>query len=582
MREVQLRNLLVITILLFSALTFTKIVQGQPEHGTLNANKLIYILEPIIRGENSRFRVDCYFKGGESGTSKLVLPLEWDRQKRLYKQITNLHAASANTRILDTSDPHIKSISHYPSAVVHIQYDVVQDWNGSAVKDGLYNRAVLQKNYFYFIGNTFWVYPDWDRTKQLSIQLHWKNFPQTWSLADSFGTGKMRQTIKSSLQNFIKGVYLGGDFRIKALTVRSKSIYTATRGRWKFSDEEFQSLVQRIMNVERAFWNDDDFLYYLIVLFPTDDANTSGEARTDSFVLYIPKDVETVSVLKFTLAHELFHLWNPIRLGGLESERLYWFSEGLTDYYASLLLLRAGLVSLDEYVSGVNELLKLYYTSPARNLTNEQILIARRDSYEAERQPYQRGNLLAYNWNALIKSATGNKYSLDDVLRSLFKASRQKRFVLSESSIDNAFRVYLKEGIRSDIREYMEKGNTIVPLEGMLGACFVKRMIEVAPFDAGFDIEATLADRVFRGVREDSNAYKAGMRNGQKWIDGGMERDPAVMAEFTVEESGARKTVRYYPAGNNRNAVPQFGFKSGEGSPVSRSCQSWFDGLARN
>src|SRR5207248_2961253 len=112
---------------------------------------------------------------------------------------------------------------------------------------------------------------------------------------------------------------------------------------------------------------------------------------------------------------------------------------------------------------GCHELLKIYYTSPARNLTEEQILIARRDNYDAERQPYQRGNLLAHNWNALIKSSTGYKRSLDDVMRNLFKVSRQKGFMLSEESIDRVFRSYLKDGILSDLKKYIENGYLIEP-----------------------------------------------------------------------------------------------------------------------
>jgi hypothetical protein len=158
----------------------------------------------------------------------------------------------------------------------------------------------------------------------------------------------------------------------------------------------------------------------------------------------------------------------------------------------------------------------------------------------------------------------------------LFKASRKKGFILSDKSIDAAFRRYLKEGIRSDIKQYIEQGDLIVPLSDILGACFVKSKTEIAPFDAGFDIDASFTNRIFKGVREDGNAYKAGLRNGQKWVKGGLTRDPAVLAEFIVEESGTRKNVKYYPAGNNKTVVPQFELKTGENQQNSPTCQSWF------
>lgn len=573
----RFKHLRIIAVLLLTVLAISVIVSGQSNSKPLGANKMIYVLEPIIVGENTRFRVDLYFKGNSDGVTKLRLPSEWDGQERLYNQIKNLRSGSSDTRIDETSEPHVKSVAYLPNAAVHIQYDVVQDWDGSAVKNGLYNRAVLQKNYFYFIGNSFWLYPDWELTRRLAIEIQWKNFPRNWSLADSFGAGETRQTVNASLQELIKGVYLGGDFRIEAVPVRGKPVYTATRGDWKFSDREFQTLVRRLTEQQRAFWNDDDFPFYLVVLFPVDGANIGGEARTNSFSLYIRRDAETVSSFQFTLAHELFHLWNPIKFGGLKDESLYWFSEGLTDYYAALLLLRGGFLSLDDYVAGVNGLLKTYYTSPMRNLTGEQILTARRTDYNAQRQPYQRGNLLAHNWNARIKSLTGNKRSLDNVMRDLFRASRKKGFVLSNESIDAAFRGYLKEGIRNDVKQYVEQGDLIAPTDDILGACFVKGKTEIAPFDAGFDIEASFPNRIFQGVRENSNAYEAGLRNGQKWVKGGVTRDPTVLAEFIVEESGAQKNVKYYPAGRNKTAAPRFELKTEGNRQVSRNCQSWLE-----
>jgi predicted metalloprotease with PDZ domain len=94
----------------------------------------------------------------------------------------------------------------------------------------------------------------------------------------------------------------------------------------------------------------------------------------------------------------MFHAWNPARLGTPQNEELYWFTEGFTDYYTSLLLLRAGLISPQDYLIGHNELIKAYLTSAARALPAKQVTLERLTSYEVERVPYQRGSLLASNW----------------------------------------------------------------------------------------------------------------------------------------------------------------------------------------
>ena len=99
------------------------------------------------------------------------------------------------------------------------------------------------------------------------------------------------------------------------------------------------------MQVQRDFWNSYDFPYYLVALLPLDEQEgvRGGEGRTNSFSLYLPKDLTTLSVEHPVPARARdFHAWNPQRLGTYENDRLYWFGEGFTDYYALLLLLRAG------------------------------------------------------------------------------------------------------------------------------------------------------------------------------------------------------------------------------------------------
>ncbi|MCJ7617326.1 MAG: hypothetical protein MUO43_12405 [Desulfobacterales bacterium] len=67
--------------------------------------------------------------------------------------------------------------------------------------------------------------------------------------------------------------------------------------------------------------------------------------------------------LKYLFAHELFHTWNTGKLGVRQNpeQLIYWFSEGFTGYYARLLLLRAGLITIEEYVSDYNDKLIRYY-----------------------------------------------------------------------------------------------------------------------------------------------------------------------------------------------------------------------------
>src|SRR6266545_1463195 len=430
----------------------------QPDLKNPGPQDLHYVLELATGGERPLFHVDLYFRGNVDGASELRLPNGWDTQNQLYNAIQDLGATSPETKIAETIRPHVKTITYPANQVVHAQYNVIQDWPGAAVRRGLFNRVILQKDYFYALGTALWVLPDWEWNRSVNVQVQWKNLPREWTLCNSFGANEASQSFQTTLGAFRKGVFLAGDFRVHVLSVRGKPLQIVTRGKWRFPDTEFHSLVKKVTEAERSFWNDDDFPHFVVVLFPTDDSAEvgDGEARTNALSLYFSKDVADTSQMKLLLAHEMFHTWNPNRLGGLKDDSLYWFCEGFTDHYAALLLWRAKIISHTEYIQHCNDVLRRCYTSRCRNYSNERLQAERDSNGEAERQLYVRGNVLALHWDASIRSTTGGKHSLDDLMHELFRAARREDFSLSKDSVDKAARRYLKEGVRQDIDRYAD------------------------------------------------------------------------------------------------------------------------------
>jgi predicted metalloprotease with PDZ domain len=81
-----------------------------------------------------------------------------------------------------------------------------------------------------------------------------------------------------------------------------------------------------------------------------------------------------------TVSHEYFHSWNverirPVSLEPFNFERAnmsgaLWFAEGFTSYYTNLILCRAGIISPEEYVAGLNGNFNYVWNSPARKYFN--------------------------------------------------------------------------------------------------------------------------------------------------------------------------------------------------------------------
>ena len=75
-------------------------------------------------------------------------------------------------------------------------------------------------------------------------------------------------------------------------------------------------------------------------------------------------------------SHEYFHAWNvkrlrPAELGPFDYEnevytRSLWFVEGVTDYYADLFLVRAGVATREEYLDALSAQVRSLQTTPGR------------------------------------------------------------------------------------------------------------------------------------------------------------------------------------------------------------------------
>lgn len=571
-----------VALLLYVVLLPGTGIVAQPVRERLPVRELTYVVEPICRGESCRLRISLTFRGDSSGDSRLMLPLEWSEGVGLYRAIRNLQSSSEDIKIEETIEPHVKIVHHRPNQRVSLTYEVVSQPPGTKLTKTAYYHPVLRSSYFYVMGQALWVYPDMPETTPLNVSLEWKNIPDGWALINSFGVNQPRQKVNVTLNNFRRGVFLAGDYRIERLMVNRQPVYAVTRGKLGFADEELHGVVKQLVQLGRDLWNTHDFPYYSVFLLPLDELSQSfvGEGRTNSFVIFVPKDVTSLAGYLHTLAHELFHAWNPQRLGGfeliggVEDERLYWFSEGFTDYYASLLLLRGGLISLEDYVAAYNSLIKVYYTSPVRLLTAAEMVQRRQTSYEVERLFYQRGALLAHYWNIAIRSKTNGQSSLDEVMRSLLKSAKARGFSLSHKRIADALLPYLGERGSSDIEKYIDRGE-LVPADNPFGTCATAEVINYHPWDMGFEAEKSFKTRIISGVVPDSNAHRAGLRDGQKWVSGGFVwDDPTRLTKLTVIEGDTQKVVQFYPAATQAIPLPRFKLKPDLSSEVRARCLS--------
>jgi len=547
-----------------------------PQPRAAAQSQLTYTVEAIPRASSLRLSIDLSFPGDETGHTRLHLPSHFSGQQELYKNVQRLAAVSPGTALADTDAPDVKLLTFTPGQTVHLHYEIVPDESGHAGQPGAYFRPALQPNYFHFIGTTMWAYPA-QYGKPLAVTLHWK-LSAGWAFCDSLGMGQTDQQFEGTLEQFLETVYAGGDFRILTAQAGGRPVTVALRGKWKFSDSDFAALAAGIVAAERDLWRDNNFPYYLVLLLPTEQpahkgSDDGGVELTHSVALFQPQGRPLDFGLKYVLAHELFHEWNADQMRTSDGP-LLWFSEGFTDYYARLLLLRAGLISLDDYARDFNAQLREYAESPSRNRRGDEAARGFYAGTALAKLPYQQGALLAAHWNAAIRAATGDGNSLDDVMHDLKAAAAP----LTADVVAAALRHYGVADAAADISRVIENGKTFAPDPRALGPGFTLRTVKMPQFELGFDGAATVAHRTVVGVKPGSRAFWAGLRDGQEVVSCApfTVGDPNQRLSLTVRDGGGTKDVEFTPAGDSL-PVPQYA--RDKNAAGDQACLAWLGNL---
>jgi predicted metalloprotease with PDZ domain len=148
--------------------------------------------------------------------------------------------------------------------------------------------------------------------------------------------------------------------------------------------------------------------------------------------------------LESTAAHEFFHAWNVkrIRPQGLEpvnyvrgnDTRDLWFSEGVTSTYEELTLVRSGLITRQRFYDRLAGQIETLEARPARSFQSAELsgidawLEGYPDYFRPERSIsyYDKGELLGFLIDLGLRHASGDRATLDDLMRALNRDFAQR------------------------------------------------------------------------------------------------------------------------------------------------------------
>ena len=140
------------------------------------------------------------------------------------------------------------------------------------------------------------------------------------------------------------------------------------------------------------------------------------------------------------VSHEFFHTWNikQIRPSGLSPYQyqvenytsLLWLVEGTTSYYDDLSLVRAGLITSDDYYERLSKLIDSYRKTPGREV--QSLAESSFDAWIKFTHPtphspntsisfYSKGALVSLLLDLYIRTESRGEASLDDLMRRLYQ-----------------------------------------------------------------------------------------------------------------------------------------------------------------
>ena len=147
------------------------------------------------------------------------------------------------------------------------------------------------------------------------------------------------------------------------------------------------------------------------------------------------------------VAHEFFHVWNvrhmrPAELADYDYQHeqytgQLWLAEGLTSYYDSLLMSRAGLIKPAEYLDLLARDIYRLEATPGRLL--RPVTEASVDAWIRQYQPnsnsvnsnisyYTKGAVIGFVLDTYLRKESKNRHSLDEVMREMYSLYSSKAY----------------------------------------------------------------------------------------------------------------------------------------------------------
>ena len=400
-----------------------------------SAPAILYTL--TVDGQRARhFRVHIVAPRTQGNTVEFAIPA-WTPG---YYQI--LHYESAIDRVTARDEAGRQLQVSHPSARVwrvqkasaagasiSVDYDVA----GSDKGFGFFGSALDERRRTGYInGASAFMYVQGLVTSPVSLSLA---LPPGWKCAVPLRSTAPLTFAGDSYDALADTPLQIGDFDTYEFEVASTKFQCILVGDKRVNPGRLTRALSKVAEEAIGVFRSAPFKQYLFIYHLGEEGFIGGLEHCNSTVIHLDDPIGDADDDDFltTSTHELFHAWNvkrirPRGLGPFDYSRIVrtpslWFAEGVTDYYADLLPVRAGLRKKEWFTQQLAERIGRLDSAPARaGITLEQ---ASNRAWEGQSEGfaglsyYLKGSLVGWFFDLRIRQLSGGHRSLDDVLRYL-------------------------------------------------------------------------------------------------------------------------------------------------------------------
>lgn len=293
-------------------------------------------------------------------------------------------------------------------------------------------------DFLMFNGTNIFMYPEGQGLNfpsQVSIKTH-----ADWRVATGMNGSSVTRTYSSeNYHDLVDMPFFVGRFDIDSAEVSGIWVRFATYPAGSVSGvvrSRTWEDIKRIFPPQIAVFGEMPWKTYTIMQMAVPTTGGGGLEHQNSHVDIVPPYAVGNPQLISLYAHEIFHAWNvkrlrpaelwPYRYDRPQATPLLWISEGITDYYADLSEVRGGVVTKSQfYALTAGKISEVEGTVPVA-LEDASLSTWIHPADGTGYIYYPKGSLAGLLLDVMIRDASDNKASLDNVLRSLYRSTYKR------------------------------------------------------------------------------------------------------------------------------------------------------------